>query len=168
MKTLTLLRHAKSSWKDLSLADFERPLNKRGKRDAPFMAQKFKEKGHIPDLMLSSPSLRTRLTVDAFVKVCPQTRVEFEERIYEAHAQTLLKLIRKQSDDVDSLVLVGHNPGLTDLVNYFADTPIDNVPTTGTVQFSFAAMSWQQINAQMAQLVYFEYPKLYFPKGVDK
>lgn len=168
MKTLTILRHAKSSWKDLSLADFERPLNKRGKRDAPFMAKKFQEKGHIPSLILSSPSTRTRLTVDAFVPMLPTTQVRFEERIYEAHAQNLLKLIRKQTDEIASLMLVGHNPGLTDLVNYFAIDHIDNVPTTGLLQFEFSVTSWQQLNAQVANLVYFEYPKLYFPKEVPQ
>ncbi|WP_299458696.1 histidine phosphatase family protein [uncultured Microscilla sp.] len=168
MKTLTLLRHAKSSWKDLSLSDFERPLNKRGKRDAPFMAQKFKEKGAMPHLILSSPSVRTRLTVAAFVEVLPETAVEFDQRIYEAHAQTLLRLIRQQSDKVTSLVLVGHNPGLTDLTNYFAPGPIDNVPTTGIVQFNFVATQWKQITAKEASLVYFEYPKLYFPKEETK
>ncbi len=164
MKTLTILRHAKSSWKDLALADFERPLNKRGKRDAPFMAKKFQEKGHTPDLILSSPSTRTRLTVEAFSQALPTTQVRFEEGIYEAHAQNLLKLIRKQASEIASLMLVGHNPGLTDLVNYFATDHIDNVPTTGLLQFELSAESWQQVDAQSAQLIYFEYPKLYFPK----
>jgi phosphohistidine phosphatase len=98
------------------------------------------------------------------VQVLPAIQVRFEERIYEAHAQNLLKLIRKQANEIASLMLVGHNPGLTDLVNYFATDYIDNVPTTGLLQFEFSITNWQQLNAQTANLVYFEYPKLYFPK----
>ena len=105
MKTLILLRHAKSSWKDLSLRDFDRPLNKRGKRDAPFMAQKFKEKGYQPELILASPALRTKLTAEAFKQALGTTwagSLKYESRIYEGHDHTLLELIKRQPDEVQA------------------------------------------------------------------
>lgn len=168
MKTLTLVRHAKSSWKDTSLADIDRPLNKRGQRDAPFMAQKFKEKGILPDLIVCSPALRTRLTATEFIQVLGNVSVQYDEQVYEAYAQSLLLLIQSQANAQDSLMLIGHNPGLTNLANYFLANPIDNVPTTGIVQFSFEVSTWQLISPKTASLMFFDYPKRYFPKKTAK
>lgn len=170
MKTLIVLRHAKSSWKDMSLADFDRPLNKRGHRDAPFMAQKFKERKIMPDLILSSPSNRTRLTLKEFTDILGdgiEEKIVYDQKLYLANCLTLLKLIRQQENTLDTLLLVGHNPGLTDLVNYFSHEYIDNIPTTGIVLFDFEIGHWQEINAQSAQLVFFDFPKNYFPKSID-
>lgn len=171
MKTLIVLRHAKSSWKDMSLTDFDRPLNKRGRRDAPFMAQKFKERKIMPDLILSSPSNRTQLTLKEFTSVLGggiEEKVVYDQRLYLANCLMLLKLIRQQENALDTLLFVGHNPGLTDLANYFSQEYIDNIPTTGIMQFDFEIGHWQEINPQSAQLVFFDFPKNYFPKSVDK
>lgn len=167
MKTLILLRHAKSSWKDLSLRDFDRPLNKRGKRDAPFMAQKFKEKGYQPELILASPALRTKLTAEAFKQALGTTwagSLKYESRIYEGHDHTLLELIKRQPDEVQTLLLVGHNPGLTNLSNFFSSKYIENVPTTGMAGFRLAIDHWQHLSAELASLIFFDFPKNYFPK----
>ncbi|OJJ20946.1 phosphohistidine phosphatase [marine bacterium AO1-C] len=167
MKTLILLRHAKSSWKDMSLADFDRPLNKRGKRDAPFMAQRFQEEGGNPDLILASPALRTKLTAEEFRQALGPTwtgKLEYQSEIYEAHYHTLLELIKLQSDDVQTLLLVGHNPGLTSLTNFFSSAYIENVPTTGIVGFELNIDQWRHLSAELASLIFFDFPKNYFPK----
>ena len=111
-KTLYIARHAKSSWDDASLSDFERPLNKRGKRDAPFMAEKLKELGVKPDLILSSPAQRAKTTAKHYHEALG-SKLEFDERIYEASLMSLIYLIQEQFEKVDSLMIVGHNPGLT-------------------------------------------------------
>lgn len=168
MKTLILLRHAKSSWKDMSLADFDRPLNKRGLRDAPFMAQKFKEKQQTPDLILSSPALRTKLTTEEFTNALGEdfiTKVFYQPQIYEAHYQTLLQLLRQQKNDHQTILLVGHNPGLTDLANFFSFEYIENIPTTGILLFNLAINSWKDISSETSKLVFFDFPKNYFPKS---
>lgn len=170
MKTLILLRHAKSSWKDMSQDDFDRPLNKRGKRDAPLMAQKFKERELVPDLILSSPAVRTKLTTEEFVYGLGGggdeggSILKYVSQIYEAHYQALLQLLRQQEDIYQSILLVGHNPGLTDLANYFSFEYIENIPTTGIICFDLPINQWRQINSESASLVYFDFPKNYFPK----
>jgi len=167
MKTLILLRHAKSSWKDMSLADFDRPLNKRGLRDAPFMAQKFKEKQFVPDVMLVSPALRTKLTAEEFVQALGTTwsgKLEYLSQIYEAYDQTLLEIIKQQSNQAQTLLLVGHNPGLTSLANFFSSQYIENIPTTGIVGFELNIDRWQEISPELAHLIFFDFPKNYFPK----
>src|SRR5215813_5144209 len=113
MKTLFVLRHAKSSWDNPNLADFDRPLNERGLAAAPFMGRVLRTKGYRPELILSSPAERARTTAALFKAGAGlDSPLEYDDRIYEASPQKLLKVVSKVADDKNSLMVVGHNPGM--------------------------------------------------------
>lgn len=166
MKELVLIRHAKSSWKDTSLNDFDRPLNKRGKNDAPKMA-KFLRKmiRNSPDLIISSPSKRTKLTLDFFLKEfdlekSKDDNIIFEESIYEAPYTNLLKVIKNINEDKNIVFLFGHNPGLNDLTNYLIGNFKENIPTSGILKINFDINLWSEIEENSGKLEFFKYPKI--------
>src|ERR1700742_1748644 len=122
MKTLFLLRHAKSSWDNPGLADFDRPLNDRGFAAAPLMGRVLSIKGYRPALIISSPAERAKTTA-ILVKAaagfdCP---LEYDDRVYEASPQKLQKVISKVSDEKESVMVAGHNPGVTGLLKLFTN-----------------------------------------------
>jgi phosphohistidine phosphatase len=164
MKTLILVRHAKSSWKDHDLKDFDRPLNERGKRDAPFMGALIKEKGILPDVLISSPAKRAITTAGLFAKKLSIAKNEIieNEKIYEASAGELIDIINAIDDTKSSAMIFGHNPGLTMVANYLSDKRIDNIPTCGMVVITFEENSWKSIQIGSGKLIEFEYPKKYF------
>ena len=166
MKQLYLIRHAKSSWNNAELTDLERPLNKRGERDAPFMAQKMVQKGMQVDAFCASPSERTKATAQAFAAALdyPLEAIHWDRRIYETTASGLLKVIQQWKEDWQSVALFAHNYACTDLANYYASPSIDNVPTTGVVHLAFDVEHWAEINKNNGKVLDFEYPRLYFPK----
>lgn len=155
-KTLYIARHAKSSWDDMSLSDFERPLNKRGKRDVPFMAHILKEKGISPDLILSSPAKRAKKTAKKYHETLGG-ELRFDERIYEASPMTLLYLVQEAFEKADSLMIVGHNPGFTALNDMLSDKSIYNIPTAGVVGIIFEEV----VALHKGKQFFFEYPKKY-------
>ncbi len=155
-KTLYIARHAKSSWDDMTLSDFERPLNKRGERDAPFMAQLLKDKGIQPDLILSSPANRAKSTAEIYHETLGG-ELRFDERIYEATAMSLFYLVQEAFETYDSVMLVGHNPGLTELNDMLCDKSIYNIPTAGVVGIIFN----QKVASHTGKALFFEYPKKY-------
>lgn len=117
MKTLLVLRHAKSSWDHPELSDFDRPLNKRGEEAAPFMGELISSKGLEPEIVVSSPARRARTTAELAASAGGfDSRIEFDERIYGAGANTLAYIVAGFDDSVDSAMIVGHNPGFEDLV----------------------------------------------------
>jgi len=156
MRTLYLVRHAKSSWKDFSLDDFDRPLNKRGKRDAPFMAQKLKEMGEKPDIIISSPAKRARKTAKHFSQTLDVPLV-LDERLYEAHTSDFETVSKEAFETCNSVMLVSHNPGLTMFNDAISNKPIFNIPTTGIV--SIALQSLDPIKGKQQ---FFLYPKQFF------
>jgi phosphohistidine phosphatase len=159
MKKLYLIRHAKSSWKNLEIDDFYRPLNKRGELNAPFMAEKLKERGVIPDLILSSPALRAKKTAKILSKkILSKKRVTYIQNIYEAYSSELLEILKTVDDKHTTLFLVGHNPGVNDLAEYFVDF-YDNIPTCGIVEIEFSCKKWAKISPKNAKLISFDYPK---------
>jgi len=138
MKTLYLARHAKSSWKHPELSDIERPLNKRGKRDAPYIGNILKEKGVNPDILLSSPAVRARKTAATIAEIIdyPNSKILIDENIYESSSNELVNIIQGFDDKYDSVMnkydsvmMFGHNPGFTMLNNYLTESFIDNIPT---------------------------------------
>jgi len=155
-KTLYIARHAKSSWDDMTLSDFERPLNKRGKRDAPFMAQVLKDKAIKPDLILSSPAKRAKKTAQHYHELLGR-ELRFDERIYEASTMSLLYLVQESFETVDRLMIVGHNPGLTALNDILSNKSIYNIPTTAVVGISFD----KEVAVNNGKQLFFEYPKKY-------
>lgn len=125
-RTLLLLRHAKSSWDDPALADFDRPLAQRGREAAPRMGRELARRSWLPDLALVSPSLRTRQTWALVAPELPRTvPVAFEDAIYEAPAERILAAIRAVPDAVAALLVVGHNPGFEDLAAMLAGKDSD-------------------------------------------
>ncbi|HTE32805.1 MAG TPA: histidine phosphatase family protein [Chryseolinea sp.] len=163
MKTLFIIRHAKSSWDTSNVDDFERPLSARGKRDAPRMGKRLKEKNIFPDLMLSSPAKRAHATSKKFAKILkyPKDAIKTDRDLYHADEETILSVIQRLKDKIDKLMLFGHNPGLTDLVNSLINEEhdIDNIPTCGIVAFEFQADSWSKVTWGQGRLLFFDYPK---------
>ncbi len=161
MKTLYLVRHAKSSWDNPSLSDFERPLNDRGKRDAPEIGKRLLNKGIMPELMLSSPAQRALTTCRLIAKVIgyPDQKIATDSAIYHAGESALLRIVQQTSDEYRSLMLFGHNPGFTDFANELANTDIYNIPTCGVFVCSFEVDKWQEIRFGNGQLLFFDYPK---------
>jgi phosphohistidine phosphatase len=161
MKLLTLVRHAKSSWKDPVLPDFERPLNKRGLRDAPAMGERMAGFAPGPDWIVSSPARRARETAEIIADRIgyPRGKIAFDPRIYESSARGLIELIRGFDDARRHVMLFGHNPALTELVEILTGRPFENVPTCGVVRVRFGIESWALVDAERADLVAFEQPK---------
>ena len=159
-KTLFLVRHAKSSWKDPDLADHDRPLNKRGKRDAPEMAGRVAGRPDRPELIATSPALRALTTAQLMAPALgfEPSAVDVISRIYEAGLADLLEVIRGIDDRYSRAMLVGHNPGLTETVNLLAGSAIENVPTCGVAILGFDILSWSEVRGQSAQLLDFDYP----------
>lgn len=163
MKTLYVVRHAKSSWDDPDEADFDRPLNDRGKRDAPRMAKRLKEKEIHPDLMLSSPAKRALSTCKRIAKVIgyPKEKIKEENDLYHASDDVILTVLQGQKDKHEHVFVFGHNPGLTDFVNSLMseDIGIENVPTCGVVAFQLNIDSWKQLTWGIGKMLFFDYPK---------
>lgn len=159
MKNLILLRHAKSSWKNPSLSDFDRPLNKRGIKDAPAMAELVRKKNIPLDLILSSTAKRTSETTKTFVKILDyKNEILFLDDLYLASSKTILSKIHLINEVYKNILVVCHNPGITDLTNYIGDTIIDNIPTTGIAGFTFDD-KWKNLSNNYCKLLFFEYPK---------
>ena len=161
LKKIFLIRHAKSSWKDESLSDFERPLNKRGRANAPFMAQILKQRGIMADCILSSPALRAKDTAKFFAKMLGFSKpIVYDETLYEASKEEIHKAITAMDDACETLFVVGHNPGLNDLVKHYVGFS-ENIVTCGIVEIVFRCEKFKDISSQNAEFVSFEYPKKY-------
>lgn len=166
MKKLFLVRHAKSSWDYPELTDFERPLNKRGKKDAPLMGEVFIKLNINPDQIISSPAVRaitTARTISELINY-PVELINTIEAIYEVGTRELFELIKSTDDKIKSLMIFGHNPSLTLLNNYISDKYIDNIPTCGMTAIEFDIESWEELKPESGKLKLFEFPKKYKKK----
>ncbi|BDS13650.1 SixA phosphatase family protein [Aureispira anguillae] len=165
MKTLYLVRHAKSSWKDLSLKDIDRPLNKRGMRDAPFMGKLMHRKGIFPDKIITSPAKRAQLTAKEFALQLGYQwdNTQVLATIYEASAYDLVNIVQHLDDQWQEVMLFGHNPSYTVFTNFYAIPELDNVPTGAVVAIQFPVDTWAAVTPKNGQLHFFEYPRQYFP-----
>jgi len=162
MLKLFLLRHAKSSRKDLLLDDFHRPLKKKGVKEVSFVGGVYKKLYARPDTIISSPAKRAFETAQLFAKEIDYSlnKITLEKKIYEAAPEKLLKVLRNISDEYKNVVIVGHNPGFTDLANRIIDgADIDNIPTCGLVGIEFDTKNWGKIEEKSGTLFCFEYPK---------
>jgi phosphohistidine phosphatase len=161
MKNLIVIRHAKSSWDDPALADIDRPLNKRGKRDAPLMGGILKFRELAPDRIISSPAKRARKTAKLIAAGvgCDAGTIDVRERIYMQGVPALIELVQELDDAWNRVYLVGHNPDLTELVNRLAGEDIDNIPTCGVASIEFEVGSWAHVMAGAGRLAFFDYPK---------
>ena len=159
MKKLIIIRHSKSSWKDLSLTDFNRPLNGRGKSDGPLMADYLKIKFNKIDYLHSSSSVRTFETSKYFIKQIEFEKVEYDDSLYHCSATSILNMITSYSDNYQSVMIIAHNPGLTNLINNITNISLDNLPTTGLAEIEFNINSWSDISYENSNLVDLKFPK---------
>lgn len=163
MKTLLINRHAKSSWKDNNLNDFDRPLTRRGHAAAQFMAKQLKQRGETFDLILTSPANRAFATAQYFANEFGYDHQLIEEAhsIYMADHGTILTIIDNMPNEFDSVLIFGHNPGLTNLANVLTGDTLGNIPSCGVVKISFDVDTWEAVTPGSGKLEFFDYPKRY-------
>ncbi len=161
MKVLTLMRHAKSSWQNTTLSDRERPLNERGEQDAPMMGKRIAAAGIRPSLILSSPAVRTWTTAKIVAQELgyPIEFLQREDDLYLASLDDMLDVLLRQDAEFNSLLLVGHNPGLTTFANYLVPGLTGNLPTAGVVSVRFEQADWNLHRRPAIELVSYDFPK---------
>jgi phosphohistidine phosphatase len=161
MKTLILIRHAKSSWDDPGLSDFERPLNERGKKDAPVMAERLYERGIKIDAFVSSPARRARKTAEQFARRYKKDKEDLvlKTELYMASDEAFTSVIEKLDDDIDCVAVFSHNPGITDFANGLTDARTDNIPTCAIFAISIDAKKWSRFRDAKKKFLFFDYPK---------
>lgn len=161
MKTLILVRHAKSSWEDPSLSDFERPLNDRGKRDAPLMAERLHERGIKLDSIVSSPARRAKKTAEQFAKRYKKKEegLALKTELYMAGEEAFTSVIERLDDNDDCVAIFSHNPGITDFANSLTDARVDNIPTCGIFAVTVEAKKWNKFRGAKKEFLFFDYPK---------
>jgi phosphohistidine phosphatase len=164
MKTLIVIRHAKSSWDDPELTDFNRPLNERGERDAPRMAKRFKKKEIPINAMVSSPAVRALTTCRVFADILgfPVERIQTSKDLYHAGEGMILNVLKNLKDqpvENEVVMIFGHNPGMTGFVNNLVEEDIDNIPTTGVVCCKLDISRWSEIKWGCGEMEFFDYPK---------
>ncbi|WP_432696737.1 SixA phosphatase family protein [Marinobacterium sp. YM272] len=163
MKQLILIRHAKSSWEHTHLADFDRPLNPRGQRDLPAMAERVRTRELIPDRLLYSSALRTTLTAWELKSALnlPESHCQDVPEMYQACWETLLNLLQGQPDSSNCLMLVGHNPGIADLGACLSGTAPQHFPTACVQHLILNVLSWSELAESCGTTQWFDYPKLH-------
>ena len=162
MKRLTLVRHAKSDWSLPGQPDWDRPLNKRGQRDAPEMARRMRARKLKPDLILSSPAVRALSTAAIMARELkvPVEHVRQDERLYLASPVDMLAVVRELGAATKHLLVVGHNPGITDFANRLsAGDRIDNMPTCAVFTATFGVSNWPALHWESGRDAEFDYPK---------
>lgn len=163
MKKLHLIRHAKSSWRDASMADIERPLNKRGVKSAEVMATQIVKAGCGFERVFCSPAVRAQSTIEQLYQQLPEREItwKIEDALYTFEMRSLLRWCQDLDDAIAEVVIVGHNSALTDLINFVGDRPIENLPTCGYVQLALSVNAWKDLAAGSAQLLSFLKPKMF-------
>ena len=159
MKKLIIIRHSKSSWKDLSLGDFHRPLNRRGKSDGPIMANFLSRKINKICFLHSSSSVRTFETSKFFIDRIKFDKIKYDDSLYHSSSFSILNLIRNYSDNFSSVAIIAHNPGLTNLINELTNIDLDNLPTTGIAEIDFNCIKWNDISLNNGNLIQIKFPK---------
>ena len=161
MKILTIVRHAKSSWKDTSLSDKKRPLNRRGERDAPLMGERIHEHGIRPSLIVSSPATRAWTTAKIIATAInyPREFLQKEDTLYLASLNEILDVVVAQDSGFNNLMLVGHNPGMTDFANFLVPGLTNNLPTAGVVSVQIDQDNWSLYERPATELLVHDWPK---------
>lgn len=161
MKTLLLVRHAKSSWDDFSINDIDRPLNDRGKKDAPAMAKRIKDKDIKIDAFISSPAKRARKTAEAFAKEYEEKKgnIIFFEELYLASPPAFLDVISKTDDEFKTIAVFSHNDGITSFANMLTSERIDNIPTSGVFAVKIKTKHWADFEKAEKEFWFFDSPK---------
>jgi phosphohistidine phosphatase len=162
VKTLYIVRHAKSSWDDPFQDDFDRPLNKRGRTDPPKMANRLKEKQIHPSLLVSSPAQRalsTSMLIAEGIGYEP-SNIQTDRRLYHANEEVILEVVQGLNDVHGEVMIFGHNPALTEFVNMLSRKPVtENIPTCGVVSIRMPITSWKDAQWGSGEAVFYDYPK---------
>jgi phosphohistidine phosphatase len=163
MLQLTLIRHAKSSWDNPALSDFDRPLNKRGMKNAPLMGKIVSKRGLAFDQIVASPALRAISTARLIAGKLgfPEQDIQQREELYDASLDELLDCVHSLDSQHENIALVAHNPGLTDLCNHLSGESIDNLPTCAVAVIEFDLDDWRAVYQDTGTLVLYEYPRKY-------
>jgi len=161
LKTLILIRHAKSDWNAPSLGDFDRPLNERGKRDAPVMAQRLLDRKIKIDAFISSPAKRAKKTATVFAEAYKKDKDDLVlvEELYGAEEEAFFKAIADVKKSHDTIAVFSHNPGITAFANLLSDTRIDNIPTCGVFAVKIHADKWSEVKDAKKEFLFFDFPK---------
>ena len=161
MKTLLLIRHAKSSWDNSVLSDIERPLNKRGKEDAPVMAKRIRDKKIKIDAFISSPAKRAQKTARIFMKELDkkEKNLTLPPSLYEASTNDFYTTIENLDDKNDTIALFSHNPGITDFINSLDCSPVYNMPTCAVYALKIKTKHWKEFKDTEKEFLFFDYPK---------
>ena len=161
MKTLYLVRHAKSSWDNANQSDHDRPLNPRGERDAPRMGKRLRKRKDQPEVIISSSAVRAQTTARILATALdyPTSDIAIDERLYGAEPDDVLSIIGDLDDGIHCAMLVGHNPTFTAIINALGRCDFDNVPTCGMAVLTFPVDSWKDIATIQGKLVDFDFPK---------
>ena len=163
VKDVCFVRHAKSNWDDHRISDFDRPLDKRGLKDAPLMATKMQELNLKPDLIITSSANRAKSTADFFRKEFHLDKDKFllKDELYEATPEDVYEVLRSAPDSASFVYVFGHNPTFTWIANQISGVHIDNVPTCGVVHVQIIISSWKKFKPEHAGFIGFHYPKQY-------
>jgi phosphohistidine phosphatase len=162
MKTLLLIRHAKSSWANPQQSDFERSLNDRGLHDAPLMAQRLQKQQLRPDLFISSTAVRARQTTNLLVQEWDknqQPHIIYAENLYLAPPEVIEATLREVDNKYNCVALVAHNPGITDFVNQLTHVRTDNMPTCAVYAVRVHTNNWKNLATAKKEFLLFDYPK---------
>lgn len=161
MKTLLLVRHAKSDWGNPVLEDFDRPLNERGKRDTPAMARRLLDKNINIDAIISSPAKRAAKTAKAFAESydLKKSRLQFKEELYMAGSAAFTAVIESADEKFESIAVFSHNPGITGFANELTNARIDNIPTCGVFAIKINTDTWKNFRNAPKEFWFFDYPK---------
>ncbi len=161
MKTIYLVRHAKSDWGNASTGDFDRTLNERGMKNAPVMAARLKKKGILPELVISSPATRALTTAEFFSETLgyPEEKIQKRMEIYRGGVLDLLKIVQQIPDLYDSAMLFGHNPTLTEFSNLLTGSYTENLVTCGVIKIELDIESWKSANPDSGKLSWYDFPK---------
>ena len=156
------MRHAKSSWSNLKLTDLQRPLNARGRHDAPLMGQALAKVTVAIDEIILSPSIRTKETSVNIKKYVNFSSERIVDRLYHASIEDISNVVSMIADSVDSILLIGHNPGLTYFYNLYATDKIENLHTCGLDHIRLNADKWSEMDTTNARVEFLKYPKMYY------
>lgn len=161
MKSLLLIRHAKSDWADASLKDFDRPLNDRGKRDAPVMAHRLLDKKVKIDAFISSPAKRAKKTAELFASQYKQDKKDILlfDQLYLADTEAFFDVISQTDDDYSTIAVFSHNEGITNFANQLSDVRVDDMPTCSIFAVKMELKKWKDFREVEKEFWFFDYPK---------
>ncbi len=161
MKKLYIIRHAKSSWENFTVPDFDRPLNDRGKTDAPEMAKRLIDRKVKIDAFVSSPAKRAKKTAKLFCKELGEKddNIILIDKLYEASVGTFYEVVTTLNDKFDAVAIFSHNPGITDFVNRLSEVRVDNMPTCAVFAIEMDIKKWHDFKDVEKKFLFFDYPK---------